>query len=192
MPEISDAELAAKNRAEALLNRMWNDPKEGMAFKRKVKELVPDAKIPELDIVDSATSPLVAEIEAQKARGNKLEERLNKWEQDQVNSKEENELQSQLDSIKKTYSFTPEGMQKVVDRMKAKNNPDAEAAAAWVASQERKTKPVTDSALLPTALNLYGSNSEDEEWAALNRNPQKWADETLVKMINEFAEQDAA
>lgn len=192
MAEISDADLAVKNRAVALLDKMWNDPKEGMSFKKRVKELVPDAKIPELDIVDSATAPLVAALEEQKKTSKTLADRLDNWEQNQKNSKEEGELQTQLDHIQKQYGFTVDGMQKVVDRMKAKNNPDAESAAAWVASQERKAAPVSNSALMPTALNLYGSNSEDESWAALNKDPVKWADQEMVKMINEFAEQDAA
>lgn len=188
MAEISDAELAVKNRAVALLDKLWNDPKEGMSFKRKVKELVPDVKIPELDIVEGATAPLMAEIEEQKKANKTLSDRLDNWEKTQKDGKEEVELQSQLDSIKKAYGFTIDGMQKVIDRMKEKNNPDAESAAAWVASQERKTKPVTDSALMPAALNLYGSNSEDESWADLNKDPIKWADREMVKMINEFNE----
>ena len=192
MPEISDADLAVKNRAVALLDKMWNDPKEGMTFKKKVKELVPDARIPELDIVASATGPLLAELEEQKSVSKSLKERLDSWEKTQKDSKDELELQAQLDGVKKTYSFTNDGMQKVIDRMKSKNNPDAEAAAAWVASQERKSKPLTDSALLPSALNLYGSNSSDDSWAELNRDPVGWADKEMVKMLNEFAEQEVA
>lgn len=192
MPEISEADLLVKNRAMMLLDKLWNDPKEGMSFKKKVKELVPDAKIPELDIVNNATAPIVAALEEQTKRSKSLEDRLNNWEENQKNGKEEGELQAQLDMIRKSYGFTTDGMQKVIDRMKAKNNPDAESAAAWVASQERKSKPVTDSALMPSALNLYGSNSEDETWAELNKDPRGWADRELVKMINEFNEADAA
>ncbi len=44
MPEISEADLAVKNRAVALLDKMWNDPKEGMSFKKKVKEIVKRTK----------------------------------------------------------------------------------------------------------------------------------------------------
>jgi hypothetical protein len=145
-----------------------------------------------LDIVANVTAPLVAEIEEQKKANKSLADRLDSWETNQKNGKEEAELQGQLDSLKKTYSFTPEGMQRVVDRMKEKNNPDAESAAAWVLAQEKKARPITDSALLPQALNLYGSNSEDENWAELNKDPKGWADRELVKMINEFAEQEAA
>ena len=192
MAEISDHELAVKNRAVALLDRMISDPKEGLATKRRIKALVPDANFPDLDIIDSASAPILSALEEQKKLNKTLADRLDSWEQSQKDSREEGELQAQLDGIRKQYSFSADGMQKVIDRMKAKNNPDADAAAAWVASQERKARPVTDSALLPSALNLFGSNSEDEQWADLNKDPRGWADRELVKMINEFAEQDAA
>jgi hypothetical protein len=191
MAEISDTELAVKNRAVALLDRMWNDPKEGMSFKKRVKELIPDAKIPELDIVEGATAPILASLEEQKKASKALADRLDNWEQSQKDTKEENALQARLDRAKKQYSFTPDGMLKLIERMKSENSADVEATAAWVASQEKKAKPITDSALMPSALNLFGSNSEDDTWAELNKDPVKWADRELVKMINEFAEEAA-
>lgn len=192
MAEISDAELAVKNKAVALLDRMINDPTEGLAVKRKIKQYIPEANFPELGIIDTTTGPLIAELESQKKHAKSLEDRLNNWEQSQKDNKEEVQLQTQLDGIRKQYGFTVDGMQKVIDRMREKNNPDAESAAAWVASQERKAKPLSNSNVFPTALNLYGSNSEDQDWADLNKDPIKWADNQLVAMINEFNEQDAA
>lgn len=192
MAEISDQDLAVKNRAVELLNRMINDPSDGLAVKRKIKALVPDANFPELAVIDNASAPIKAALAQAEVFNKSLSDRLDKWEASHKDAKEEGEIQAQLDSVKKQYSFTNEGMQKVVDRMKAKNNPDAESAAAWVAAQERKAQPVAHSALLPSALNLFGSNTADENWEALNRDPQKWMDNELVTMINEFAAQDAA
>lgn len=192
MAEISDHELAVLRHAEGLLNHMINDPKTGLDTKRQIKTIVPAAHFPELDMIENAAAPFKAKWAAQEEQNKSLEARLSKWETDHLNAKEEGELQSQLDGIKKQYSFTSEGMQKVVDRMKAKNNPDADSAAAWVAAQERKAQPVANSALLPSALNLFGSNEEDESWRALNQDPRKWMDNELVTMINEFAAQEAA
>ena len=191
MAEISDHELAVKNQAVALLDRMINDPTEGLNVKRKIKALMPEASFPELNIIDVTTAPINAALNETRALNKTLTERLDKWESSHKDAKEEGELQAQLDGIKKQYSFTSEGMQKVIDRMKAKNNPDAESAAAWVAAQERKAQPVASSALLPSAMNLYGSNEEDESWKALNQDPRKWMDNELVTMINEFAAQEA-
>lgn len=192
MPEISDAQFATLQRGQALLDKLWNDPKGGTAFKKRVKEIIPDAKIPELDIVDEATAPLVAALEEQKKANKSIADRLDNWEKSQKDSKEESELQSQLDSVRKTYGFTADGMDKLITRMKEKNNPDAEAAAAWVAAQERKAKPISSSNIGPSALNLYGTSTEDDTWAALNKNPEKWFDNEVATMLNEFADQEAA
>lgn len=191
MAEISDQDLAVKNRAVALLDKMISDPKDGLATKRRIKELLPDANFPELNIIDTATSPLLAELEEQKKVSKTLADRLDSWERNQKDSREEGELQSQLDGIRKQYGFTVDGMQKVIDRMKEKNNPDAESAAAWVASQERKAKPITNS-ITAQNMNLYGSNEVDDNWKALNLNPEKWAVGQMEQMLQEFAEQDAA
>ena len=192
MPEISEADLAVRNKALALLDKMAADPKDGMAFKKKIRELVPDAKFPELDIVASATTPILEKLEEQTKLSKTLADRLDSWEKNQKDGKEEAELQSQLDRVKKTYSFTPEGMQKLVERMKEKNNPDVEAVATWVAAQERKARPVTDSALMPSALNLYGSKTPDDNWKALNEDPIGWADQEILKVMQEFADAEAA
>ena len=194
MPEVSEHELAVLRRAEGLLNNMISDPKEGLNVKRKIKALIPDAKFPELDVIDTVTQPFQARLAEQEKVNKSLADRLDAWETAQTNSKEESALQAQLDSVKKAYSFTSDGMQKVIERMKEKNNPDAESAAAWVARQERKASPVTNSALMPSALNLYGSNktSDDLDVVALNRDPQGWADNKIIEMLNEFSQQDAA
>lgn len=194
MPEISEAELAVKNKAVELLNRMISDPKEGLDVKRKIKALIPDAKFPELDVIDTVTGPLLNRLAESEKTNKTLADRLDNWEKSQKDTKEESDLQSQLDTVRKQFSFTHEGMEKVIDRMKSKNNPDVESAAAWVAAQERKAAPITNSALMPSALDLYGSNraSDDLDIVALNKDPQGWADQKIVKMLNEFAQQDVA
>ena len=194
MAEISDNELAVLRRAEGLLNKMISDPKDGTNTKRQIKALVPEAKFPELEILDSVSAPLTARLSEQEKENKALRDRFDTWEKSQKDSKEENALQARLDRAKNSYGFTSEGMQKLIERMKAENSADVEATAAWVASQERKAKPISDSALMPSALNLYGSNSAsaDIDVVALNKDPQKWADEKMIQMLNEFANQDAA
>lgn len=190
MAEISDHDLAVKNRAVQLLDRMISDPKDGLSMKRKIKELVPEANFPELSIIDSTANPILARQEELNKQNEALKARLDKWEQSQIDTREEGQLQSQLDGIQKQYGFTHEGMQKVIDRMKSKNNPDAEAAAAWVASQERKAKPIKDS-ISQSNLNLFGSNEADEDFKELNLNPEKWAVKTMESMMHDW-ENEAA
>lgn len=192
MPEVSDAELMTLKRTEALLNKMWNHPKKGLAFKREVKELIPEANIPELDTIDTVARPFEDKIAKQDEEIKKLTERLEAREKAEDERKEENNLTESLSKARKKFGLTDEGFEKAVSRMREMKNLDAEAAAAWVASQEKKAKPVGGSGIGPQAMNLYGSKTQDENYKELNLDPQGWADREIEKMINEFAEAEAA
>lgn len=192
MPEISDAQLELANKYQTLYNKLWNDPKEGLAFKRKVKELVPEAQIPELDMIDTTVKPFEEKMAKQAEENKALKDRLDNIEKRSKDEKEESDLVKSLDSARKKFHLTDEGFDKAVARMKEMNNPDAEAAAAWVASQEKKARPVGSSSFAPSALNLYGSNKVDESMADLHRDPIAWQDATIQTMLDEFAAQEAA
>lgn len=192
MPEISDAQLELANKYQSLYNKLWNDPKEGLAFKRKVKELVPEAQIPELDMIDTTVKPFEEKMAKQAEENKALKDRLDNIEKRSKDEKEESDLVKSLDSARKKFHLTDEGFDKAVARMKEMNNPDAEAAAAWVASQEKKARPVGSSSFAPSALNLYGSNKVDESMADLHRDPIAWQDATIQTMLDEFAAQEAA
>lgn len=183
--EISKDRLEALGRAEALLNGLWNDKEKGLAFKKMVKEKVPTASIPELDMIDTVTKPYNDKISALEESQKKLQANLEKWETEKLNAKEEGEMTKMLDDIRKRHGFTDSGMQKVIDRMKEKNNPDADSAAAWVLSQEPKAKPAASSVVpgLPGKMNLYGSAKNDEMWAELNKDPQGFADQEIANII---------
>lgn len=190
--EISEAEDALRKKYEHLYNRLWNDPKEGLNFKRKVKELVPDAQIPELDMIDTTVRPFEEKLAKQAKDNEALVARLDAIEKAKKDGDDESALVKSLDSARKKFSLTDEGFDKAITRMKEMNNPDAEAAAAWVASQEKKAKPVGSSSFAPAALNLYGSNKVDDTLADLHRDPVAWQDSTIQTMLDEFAAQDAA
>jgi hypothetical protein len=192
MPEISQAELDLLQKSKKLLDQFWNDPEEGLAFKRKMKKFMPDASIPELEVADSVVKPLTEQLARQADENKALRERLDGWEKKQKDSQEESDLAKSLETVKSKFHFTDEGMNKVIARMKEKSNPDAEAAAAWVASQEKKAAPIQGSGLSHTNLNLYGSNEADESWKDLNMNPEKWMVKEAEKIMGEFAEQEAA
>ena len=192
MPEISDAQLELANKYQSLYNKLWNDPKEGLAFKRKVKELVPEAQIPELDMIDTTVKPFEEKMAKQAEENKAFKDRLDNIEKRSKDEKEESDLVKSLDSARKKFHLTDEGFDKAVARMKEMNNPDAEAAAAWVASQEKKARPVGSSSFAPSALNLYGSNKVDESMADLHRDPIAWQDATIQTMLDEFAAQEAA
>lgn len=192
MPEISDAELALAKKYEGLYNKLWNDPKEGLNFKRKVKELVPDAQIPELDMIDVTVKPFEEKLAKQEESNKVLLARLDAIEKAKKDGDEESALVKSLDSARKKFHLTDEGFDKAVARMKQMNNPDAESAAAWVASQEKKARPVGSSSFAPAALDLYGSNKVNDDWASLHKDPVAWQDSQIQIMLDEFAEAEAA
>ena len=192
MPEITEAELALARKYESLYNKLWNDPEEGLNFKRKVKKLVPDAQIPELDMIDTTVKPFEEKLAKQAEDNKALRERLDLIEKKSKDEKEESEFAKSLDSARRKFHLTDEGFDKAISRMKEMNNPDAEAAAAWVASQEKKAKPVGSSSFAPSALNLFGSNKVDDSLAELHRDPILWQDNQIQTMLDEFAAQDAA
>jgi hypothetical protein len=191
--EISKADLALLQRAKGVLDSLYTDGKVGMDFKRMLKTKFPDTKIPELEMVENFRERVDNKLDPIVQENKKLKERLDKWETDSLNEKEEKALRSTLDDVQKKYGFTDDGMQKVIDRMKSKNNPDAESAAAFIKSQEPKAQTIKSSNFLPESMNLFGSSekSEDASIAALHTDPRKWQDREIAKMLNEF-EQEAA
>ena len=188
MLEISKSEYDVLVKARGLLDTLWNDPKEGLEFKRKVKNVLPSARIPELDILETATKPLNDRLSASEESSKKLEERLEKFESERRDEKEETELVRSLESAKKKFSLTEDGMSKAVARMREMKNPDAESAAAWVAAQEKKAAPVAKSNYAPQSLNLYGAGKEDDMWADLNKDPIGYFDKKTAEILNEFAD----
>jgi hypothetical protein len=77
-------------------------------------------------------------------------------------------------------------MEKVFSRMKEKNNPDVEAAAAWVTDHEPKQSPLTNSSYSPAGMDVFGSSSGDKEFEEINKHAfdGKWFDKE-VRSINE-------
>lgn len=179
--EITKAQLDTFQRGMALLDKLWPD----MDFKRMVKAKQPDIQIPELDIVDQATKPVNEKMAALEADNKKLRE---DWEADRKSRQDERamiDFRSELTAAQKKFGLTDEGLQKVVDRMKDKNNPDVEAAAAYVLSQQPKPEPVAPSGLAPESFNLYGVQEKDDNWSELHKNPIKWFDKQAAAILAE-------
>ena len=182
--EVEESEVAALNQARNLFDTLLQDKDIGLSLKRKVKEKIPTARFNDLEIVDTVTKPYDEKISALTENNKKLEERLNKWEQDKLNAAEESELNGQLDAVRSKFKFTDEGMKKVIARMTEKKNPDAESAAAWVLSQEPKNEPVKPSSMFGGKANLFGSAKETDEWSELNKDPMAYADQEIANIMN--------
>lgn len=195
MVEISRSRLNLLEGVSKLNNELWNDPKLGMQVKELVKEKYPNANIPELDAIRSVKKSedeiLVKVDAANKAALDRIEafEKAQKERDEKdINAKAEREFANDVEATKKKYQLTQEGMEKVFARMKEKNNPDVEAAAAWVTDHEPKQDPLMGSNISPANMDLFGSSSGDKEFEEINKHAfdGKWFDKEVRKINEDF------
>ena len=187
--EVEEGDLQTFQRAYVLLNKLYGDADAGMPIKRAIKRLVPDATIPEIDIAEPLLAPVNEKLTAAEKRSQDLADRIDKMEQERKDRDDTDALRATAETVQKQYRLTDEGMQKVFSRMKEKNNPDIEAAAAYVISQQPKTAPTGSSGLLPSSMNLFGAGEEDsdEKVKLLHKDPLKFFDREVGDILNEFA-----
>lgn len=181
MVEISKEQLETYQRGATLLEKLWGK----MEVKRWAKEAMPDLKIPEIDLVEQATGPINEKLSAYEERAKKLEETIEADRKAREEEKQTLSITQQLEKVRKDYSLTDEGLQKVVDRMKEKGNPDVEAAAAYIVSKQPKPEPVAPSGLAPEGFNIFGTQERDDTWEKLHQNPMRWFDNEVAKILAE-------
>jgi ElaB/YqjD/DUF883 family membrane-anchored ribosome-binding protein len=176
------------DRAQKLIQALWNDKEYGAGIRRKAKEFYPDIQTPEDSlepVMNERIAPLKAENDELKARFEALSEKVAAREKAATEKETEEKLRSALEEARDRYSLTQDGFDKMVARMKETGNyQDAEAAAAWVASKTpppAKAKPDW----MPQAMNLFGSNERDESLALLHRNPEAYADAQIAEMLRD-------
>lgn len=180
------AELQRFAQSGKIAEQVWHDPKHGMKLKALVKEAIPDSNIPELDMLNQTNKirdEAFTKVEELAKELAALKEDNKKRLEDQKAKEEDASFAARLESVRKSKNFTEAGMQKVIDRMKEHNNPDVEAAAAWVISQEPKVP--TQSAYSPQTMDIYGSHSGDKKWEELNRNPLAFFDREVAEILND-------
>jgi DNA anti-recombination protein RmuC len=194
-----DAELWQKSTA--LLDKMLGDPTTAPAAEDLIKKLNPQAVFPGRASREALLAPMLgevekvrtenkAEIEAANARATALQERLDARdarEAEAAQKAQEASLTAQLQSIQSRRGFSEETMQKVLDRMREQNNPDVDAAAAWVAESIPKPLPATGHDYLPSTVDVYGSASDPTGtmWETLHQNPSKWQTDQLRAIVKD-------
>lgn len=199
MIEVSRSKLASVEGSAKLMESLWNDPKYGMKVKEFTKEKFPNANIPEIDTlqeVRKTENDLIAKFEA-KEKG--LDDKISAWEkkQQEKETKENDDretarFESEVQTTKKKYQLSAEGMEKVFARMKEKNNPDVEAAAAWVTDHEQAARPIEQPGYGSQGMdfqNSFSSAQDDKDWELLNKNPwdMRFADKEIRQITSDFA-----
>lgn len=171
-------------RAAVLIDKLWNDKIHGSAVRKLAKEEFPDITLPE-----DTLAPL---FEAQTEREKVLEERLTKLQEehdkDRTERREAGEfaaLSAKVDSAVDKYGLTADGKEKMLSRMKETGNvSDPEASAAWVA-QSTPPAPKPGPTYGDAPANFFGSQKQDEAFAALHRDPQRYLDEQLTEFTQD-------
>ncbi len=182
--EITQEQAADYNRAIKLLNSLAGHKEKGLEVKKMMKEVDPDLSFPELDLIEKVKAPYDEKIKSLEETTSKVVKEWDEYKTSEKNSKEERSIKKELEAAQQEYSFTDDGMQKVVSRMKEKNNPDVEAAAAWVASKQPKAQPSASSNFTPGKMNLFGSATKDDAWADLNKDPMGAFDKEVDNIFN--------
>ena len=192
--EVPASRLAILEKVEKLANGLFNDPKLGMGVKAAFKEKYPDAILPEVDAFRAAQSVKQEVIGAVDDRIKGLSETMNKFiEESKADRQKANEARENADftqaikDAQNRYRLTDEGMQAAFQRMKDQNNPDVEAAAAWVSSNISKAEPVSGSSYTPN--NPFGINQPETHYELLNKNPfdGRFAEAEISKINQDFA-----
>ena len=186
--EMSREEANILRNAHSMLTKMYNHPDKSMEFKKLAKES--GFKVPELDTIERVQKPIEEKLTAIEAENKKLVERLSKWENDNLNAREEEALSKQLSKLQKEEGLTDEGMQKVIKRMQDMKNPDAESAAAWVKSKEPKAQLTTNSNNFApnkfNGANMTGGGEEgDKAWKTLMKDARNNTDDFFTSVVND-------
>jgi hypothetical protein len=185
---MTKSEAASLQNAYNMLNKLYNHPDKSMDFKKLARDA--GFKVPEVETLERFTKPYDEKMTGLEKKNKELSERLDKWENETLSTKEEAKLREQLDSARKEYSLSDEGMAKVIARMKEKNNPDVEAAAAFVLSKEPKAKPTTNTHnFAPGKFKgsefVGGGDDGEKAWKTLMNDAATGSDDFFTDVVND-------
>lgn len=167
-------------RASGLLDGMLKNPKTARDAERLVREINPNAQFPASDLAESYLTPVREQLEQTNKKLAETSENFHKYRQEQEEREQIAAFTKRLDSASKKYGFDEKRREAVLKRMAEQNNPDLEAAAAYIYDAEPKPPPVnarTSDPHFGGKIDLYGSVSKSESWKDLHENQDKfWRD----------------
>jgi len=189
--EISSADLALYKKAVGLLNQLTTDKTSGIQIQRKLKEFDPSLNLPGIDVGDAVVAPIREELSATQAQIKALQDERAAEKLAAENSKMERQLRDSIGRAQAKYKLSPEATDNLVKFMHEKNVADAEIAApAYLETLPKPPAPNKPNAFAPQYAHLYGTGDDrgsDENIAALHKDPVKWFDNEVMKILNEDA-----
>lgn len=152
MPEISDADLLAYQRAVQLIDGIGRHPEARADLQRAVKKLKPDY-VTEEDQRAAILAPINNEVEALKKQIADRDAAEAKAKQDAADADALTRMESSFQRLRDTTGLQPAGEERVREIMKERNIFDPEAAFALF--ERQNPKPQTDhSAWSPPSWNF--------------------------------------
>jgi hypothetical protein len=188
-------------RSVALIDRMLGDPAVAPQAEDLIKRVNPNAVFPARasrealmapvnEAVEKVRADTDARVKAAEESAAAIQARLDAREAREAEAAaaaETNALQTRLTEIQSRRGFSEETMQKVLARMREQNNPDVDAAAAWVAEGIPKPLPASGYDFLPSQVDVYGgiTDSANKAWDGLRENPSGWQTQELRNIVKD-------
>jgi hypothetical protein len=187
--EIPASDLAAYKKAMSLLDKLTGDKDSGLNIQRKLKELDPTLNLPGIDVGDAVVKPIKEELTATQEKLNALIAEREAERKAAADSKMENGLRDSIGRAQAKYKLSAEATDNLVKFMQEKGVADAEIAApAFLETLPKPPAPIKPNSYSPMNANLFGTGDDrgtDENIAALHRDPVKWFDAEVAKIMNE-------
>lgn len=177
-------EQTALLRSKELIDALWNDGEVGQKIQATAKAKWNDIKTTE-DILNPIVEPHLQKMKAMEEKYEKLLKEREEEKRASDDDKARRKLEDQLEDARRKFNLTEEGFNQMVERMKSTGNySDAEAAAAYVASQTPPAK-VTGPTWGPQDLDLFGSKNRSDELVQLHRDPMGYMDSQLTEFVRD-------
>lgn len=192
--QVDRAGFETLQKVYKLFNKLWDDPTHGAAVKRSAKAIDPSLRIPEIDVAEPLLAPINEKLTATEAANAKLAEQIAKLEQDRADDRDLAALEKGMDVAVKKHRLTSDARKEMIEIMKRGEANTPEAAASIIVANLEPAKPVTGTNFGPTDANIYSidGSSKDDSTALLHRDPVKWQDAEIGKILGEFSDAEAA
>lgn len=188
--EVSAGELAALRNAKGLLETLWGNKETGTAFKRMVKKVNPQAKIPDLELAEEFAEPINKELGTLKEQNAALLKRLDERDAKDKDERDLRDIHAKIDDVARKRGLTDEGKAGLIKTMQDRQIADPDAAALLYLDSLPKAAPIKGHAALPQRMNLFGVNTpekQDEQIDKLFKDPQGFMDDEIANVLNEAA-----
>jgi len=177
--EDSDYNLAAS--AKTLLDTLSSNPKRRNELLRMIKEMNPNASIPELD----ANAPLHDEMKALREEfGGTIKDLKDQLSLRNSREQVDSVISAERAKLKKA-GWDDDGISKIEARMQTEGLAHYGAAAALVERDERQPEAIDPVSSYDRGWNLTVPDTGDDDHALLLRNPKAYQDKQVRAFFQE-------